>query len=169
MLLSLLVLSHIAREVVSSAPLQDVDPFSMMIHCSLVQVIQPKSHSGSNQPHSGRRSVPVERKRSPPQKRPAEAKRKGGNASDVDLLTSMANRLNSLEKKMDAQRRELAEKTAECVRLRAALNERVDDSQEVRRLMDENVQLRKQRLEMEKFLADYGVVLASSSQRTELG
>ena len=121
-------------------------------------VIQPKSSNpqkpGSHppsQPHSGRRA----QNRSPPGDRPA-ARKPASKATDVDLLTSMANRLNALEKKMDAQRRELAEKTAECVKLKAKMNERADDSQEVRKLMDQNILLRKQRLDMEKFLADYG-------------
>ena len=70
---------------------------------------------------------------------------------EVDNLTVYA--MN----KARQQRRELAEKTAECVKLKAQLNARADDSQEVRRLMDDNILLRKQRLEMEKFLADYGV------------
>jgi hypothetical protein len=100
------------------------------------------------QPHSGRRS-----------------KIAGAKAQDVDLLTSMANRLNALEKKMNDQRREIAEKDIQIIELKMQVGEQRDDSAEVRRLSDENIWLRKQQLEMEKFLADYGLTWVGDGKR----
>ena len=60
---------------------------------------KPGSHLPS-QPHSSRRA----QNWSPPDDRPA-AQKPASKATDVDLLTSMTNRLNALEKNMDAQGR----------------------------------------------------------------
>jgi Mg2+ and Co2+ transporter CorA len=103
-------------------------------------------------PLSGRRSKP-------PAAKPAGngGKGPGAKVSDGDLLTSMVQRLNGLERKMAEQRNLLVEKDAEIAELRARQEERNDDARLVEELTDENIKLKRRQLEMEKFLADYGL------------
>ena len=97
-------------------------------------------------PLSGRRSKP-----------PAPKPAGGSKVGDGDLLTSMVQRLNALERKMAEQRNLLVEKDAEIAELRARQEERNDDARLVAELTDENIKLKRRQLEMEKFLADYGL------------
>lgn len=118
---------------------------------------QPTPNAGSARaagPHSGRRSKPPAPK---PSGNGGSHKGSGGKVSDGDLLTSMVQRLNGLERKMAEQRSLLVEKDAEIAELRARQEERNDDARLVEELTDENIKLKRRQLEMEKFLADYGL------------
>ena len=110
------------------------------------------------QPLSGRRSKPQPAAGAPKAGGGGGGKAGGGaKVSDGDLLTSMVQRLNGLEKKMAEQRAAIVEKDAELAELRARVEEKSDDARLVAELTDENIKLKRRQLEMEKFLADYGL------------
>ena len=117
-------------------------------------VSSTQSGAGAAAPaKSGRAAGPLSGRRS----KPPAAKPPGGKVSDGDLLTSMVQRLNGLERKMAEQRNLLVEKDAELAELRARHEERNDYARLVAELTDENIKLKRRQLEMEKFLADYGL------------
>ena len=115
--------------------------------------------AGGGQPPSGRRSKLGGAGGA------AASKRGATKVTDMDLLSSMAGRLAALEKKLQEQKKAVVEKDAEIAELKSRLEEERQQRQDTRceeqdaaALADENLRLRRNQLEMEKFLADYGLV-----------
>jgi hypothetical protein len=129
------------------------DSASALAQRRVLNDIGVTSQSGAPNAASARAAGPLSGRRS----KPPAAKPSGSKVSDGDLLTSMVQRLNGLERKMAEQRNLLVEKDAEIAELRARQEERNDDARLVEELTDENIKLKRRQLEMEKFLADYGL------------
>jgi len=129
------------------------DSASALVHRRVLNDIGVTTQSAPNAA-SVRAAGPLSGRRSKP---PAQKPAGGNKVGDGDLLTSMVQRLNALERKMAEQRNLLVEKDAEIAELRARQEERNDDARLVAELTDENIKLKRRQLEMEKFLADYGL------------
>ncbi len=130
------------------------DSASALAQRRVLNDIGVTTQSGGPNAASARAAGPLSGRRSKP---PAAKPNSGGKVSDGDLLTSMVQRLNGLERKMAEQRNLLVEKDAEIAELRARQQEQNDDARLVAELTDENIKLKRRQLEMEKFLADYGL------------
>ena len=130
------------------------DSASALAQRRVLNDIGVTTQSGGSNAASARAAGPLSGRRSKP---PAAKPSSGGKVSDGDLLTSMVQRLNGLERKMAEQRNLLVEKDAEIAELRARQQERNDDAHLVAELTDENIKLKRRQLEMVKFLADYGL------------
>mmetsp|Transcript_2322 Transcript_2322/g.3695 ORF Transcript_2322/g.3695 Transcript_2322/m.3695 type:complete len:441 (-) Transcript_2322:121-1443(-) len=94
-------------------------------------------------------------------------------SKDQDLVSSMASKLQKLEKTNEVQRKEIKDQTrvisnlrAEVATLKKVSNE--DYFEEYKKLQDENTQLKQQVAEMEEFLSDYGLKWVGNEPQGQL-
>jgi hypothetical protein len=109
----------------------------------------------------------------PVSKPSSSAASEGGTSSSSEFTTLLAGRLAGVEQENKELRRQLAMSSKHVIQLteeRQHLNELLEQSTDsaslVRKVKSENVHLHKQLMEMEKFLADYGLVWVGNSDRS---